>query len=111
MGPTMNCQQAAELLGAYALDAVEPDETDHVTRHIGECPRCASEVAAHRDTIGLLANMGGSAPAGLWDGIARRMTLGSPHAQPDHGVPIESPFLPRSRPSPPRLWVCSVYRP
>ena len=59
-----------EVLGAYALDAVEPDEAAMVEAHLGECPRCASEVAGHREVAATLAHGGSPAPEGLWQRIA-----------------------------------------
>ncbi len=60
-----------ELLGAYALDAVDPDEARLVEAHLAECPRCRAEVAAHREVAALLTS-GSSEPApeGVWDRIA-----------------------------------------
>ena len=55
-----------ELLGAYALDAVDPDERDLVENHLPGCPRCAAEVAEHREVAAHLANSGAPAPEGLW---------------------------------------------
>lgn len=59
-----------ELLGAYALDALEPDEAVEVSDHLLECPRCRAEVAEHREVAALLAHSGGDAPAELWERIA-----------------------------------------
>lgn len=59
-----------ELIGAYALDAVQPDEREAVERHLQECPRCRAEVAEHRETAAFLAHTGAHAPAGVWDRIA-----------------------------------------
>jgi Anti-sigma-K factor rskA, C-terminal/Putative zinc-finger len=61
------------LLGAYALDAVEPDEVEQVERHLETCPRCRSEVAGHREVAAMLGNTGGDAPEGLWDRIAGQL--------------------------------------
>ena len=58
-----------ELVGAYALDAVDPDEAVRVEAHLDECPRCRAEVARHREVAALLGNSGGDAPDGLWDRI------------------------------------------
>jgi anti-sigma factor RsiW len=68
-----------ELLGAYALDAVDPESAALVERHLAECPRCAIEVAQHHEVAGLLANSGGASPAHLWGRIADRLD-GSPPA-------------------------------
>lgn len=66
------------LLGAYALDATDPEETALVSQHLENCPRCASEVAQHHEVAGLLANSGGEAPAALWDRIADRLSGTAP---------------------------------
>ncbi|MDQ1391403.1 MAG: hypothetical protein QOF30_380 [Acidimicrobiaceae bacterium] len=58
-----------ELLGAYALDAVEPDEASAIERHLPTCPRCRNELADHREVAALLGYAGGTAPSGLWDRI------------------------------------------
>jgi anti-sigma factor RsiW len=58
------------LLGAYALDAVDPEETRAVEDHLRECPQCRAEVEQHRSVAALLGNVGAAAPAGLWDRIA-----------------------------------------
>lgn len=59
----------ADLLGAYALHAVDADEAALVEAHLAECPRCRAEVADHREVAALLGNSGGAAPDGLWDRI------------------------------------------
>jgi hypothetical protein len=61
--------QVAELLGAYALDAVTPEEAELVERHLESCPRCRDEQRGHREVTDVLGAMGGEAPAGLWDQI------------------------------------------
>ncbi len=58
-----------ELLGAYALDAVEPEEAAAIERHLPTCPRCRNELADHREVAALLGYAGGSAPSGVWDRI------------------------------------------
>ncbi len=62
-----------ELLGAYALDAVDPETAASVERHLNGCIKCAVEVAQHHEVAGLLANSGGESPARLWDGIATQL--------------------------------------
>jgi hypothetical protein len=57
------------LLGAYALDAVEPDERERIEEHLLTCPRCRAEVADHREVAALLAHGGAPAPEGIWDRI------------------------------------------
>ena len=67
-----------ELLGAYALDAVDPETAALVERHLEECVRCSIEVAQHHEVAGLLANSGGTSPADLWDGIASQLDGSAP---------------------------------
>jgi anti-sigma factor RsiW len=59
-----------ELLGAYALDAVDSHEADVIEAHLAGCPRCRAEVADFREAAAMLAHAGAQAPAGLWDRIA-----------------------------------------
>jgi Anti-sigma-K factor rskA/Putative zinc-finger len=59
-----------ELLGAYALDAVTPDEASRVEDHLRGCPRCRAEVDAHRETAAMLAGSGRSAPPEIWERIS-----------------------------------------
>lgn len=69
----MNHAEASELLGAYALDAVERDEAAAVEAHLDNCPRCRDELRAHREVVGLLASAGQEAPDGLWDRVVARI--------------------------------------
>jgi hypothetical protein len=62
--------EVEELLGAYALDAVDADEAAAVEAHLAECPRCRAEVDAHREVAAHLANAGAPAPEHVWDLIA-----------------------------------------
>lgn len=62
-----------DLLGAYALDAVDDDERALIDAHLDECARCRAEVAEHRETAALLAFSGSDAPAGLWEGISTQL--------------------------------------
>jgi hypothetical protein len=62
-------EEAQELLGAYALDAVDADEAALVEYHLDRCPRCRDELRNHREVVGLLAYAGHEAPAGLWDRV------------------------------------------
>ncbi|MGH2739754.1 MAG: anti-sigma factor domain-containing protein [Actinomycetota bacterium] len=56
-----------ELLGAYALDAVEVDEREVLERHLADCLRCRAELAEHRSVAALIAGGGAPAPVGVWD--------------------------------------------
>lgn len=67
-----------ELLGAYALDAVDPDEATLVENHLVTCPRCAAEVADHRNVAAMLAHSGDDAPDGIWNRIQARLEEAPP---------------------------------
>jgi anti-sigma factor RsiW len=94
----MSHDDLQSLLGAYALDALDPEEVAAVEKHLAECPRCQAEVAAHRDTAAALATAGGEAPAGVWDRIAAE--LGQEDAPPSEHLlrpPNVVPLRPRRR--------------
>jgi hypothetical protein len=67
-----------ELLGAFALDAVDDDERDVIEAHLAGCPRCRAEVEGHRETAALLAHRGERAPEGVWDRIATALDEAPP---------------------------------
>ena len=59
-----------ELLGAYALDAVDADEREQIEQYLEENPRARAEVTEHREVAAMMSLAGGQAPDGLWDRIA-----------------------------------------
>ncbi len=69
----MRHEEVEELLGAYALDAVDPSEARAVEDHLATCPRCRAEVEAHREVAAMLGNAGGDAPEELWGRIASEL--------------------------------------
>jgi hypothetical protein len=69
MTPTFSHEEIQELLGAYALNATEPEEREAVDLHLDDCPRCRAEVSELREVAALLANTGSPAPEGVWDRI------------------------------------------
>ena len=72
-------QEIQELLGAFALDAVDPTEAVVVESHLATCPRCRNEIREHREVASLLAYAGTSAPEGMWDRLAATLE-GAPPA-------------------------------
>ena len=89
MTPPLSIPEIEELLGAYALDALDPDERALVDQHLLSCPRCRAELADHLEVAALLGNTGAPAPDGLWSRIsesleepppALRLTLATPPA-------------------------------
>jgi hypothetical protein len=66
----MTHDEISELLGAYALDAVDGRERAIIEDHLASCARCRAEVQDHREVATLLAHTGGDAPEGLWQRIS-----------------------------------------
>jgi hypothetical protein len=73
MNTQLSHSEIESLLGAYALDAVDPDEANVIEVHLRGCPRCEAEVATFRETAALLAHTGTAAPAGVWDNIVAKL--------------------------------------
>lgn len=78
-----------DLLGAYALDAVDEDERRAVEDHLELCAECRAEVARHLEVAAALGTTAAAAaPDELWASIALHIGDGPVE------VP-ESPLLPR----------------
>jgi anti-sigma factor RsiW len=78
MERVMDHDQIVELLGVYAIDAVDPDEADVIARHLETCPRCSQEVDEHREAAAGLAFAGETAPEGLWHRIQQQLDEAPP---------------------------------
>ena len=63
-----------ELLGAYALDALDGREREEVEQYLERSPRARDEVAHHLEVASFLGNIGGEAPLDLWDRIEAQLT-------------------------------------
>jgi hypothetical protein len=66
----LDVAEIEELIGAYALDAVDPDERAAVEAHLVDCPRCRAELAEHLEAASYLSYGGAPAPEALWSRIA-----------------------------------------
>jgi hypothetical protein len=69
--------QIQELLGAFALDAVDDAERRSIEAHLAGCEECRAEVAAHRETGALLVGDDEPGPARVWERIREQV-----HAEP-----------------------------
>lgn len=67
-----------DLLGVYALNALDDDERRQVESHLAECPRCRAEVDAHREVASRLGQSGARAPDGVWERIAEHIEAAPP---------------------------------
>lgn len=97
-------REIESLLGAYALDAVDADESSIVDAHLLECPRCRAEVASHREAATLLSFSGAAAPDGLWTRIAAELDGTPPPFELTRPIPMRS----RRRGEPLRLVAAAV---
>jgi anti-sigma-K factor RskA len=86
----MSHEEASELLGAYALDAVDGDEFTELEEHLDTCPRCRAELDTLREVAAAMGNSVESPPEGLWSQIAIRL--------PERREDEEPPPMPRLTP-------------
>lgn len=87
MTPTRH-NEIQEMLGAYALDALDPAETESIELHLPECPRCRAEVADYRETAALLAFGGVEAPPGIWERIQASLEEAPPKLELARVIPM-----------------------
>lgn len=78
MGRELSHEEVSDLLGAYALDALEPAELQIVDRHVQGCQPCLAEIAQHREVAGLLTPGWSKAPPGLWEKISASLEESPP---------------------------------
>lgn len=83
MSEVSDVHELDELLGAYALDAVDPDERRRVEDYLASNPRAAAEVQQHREVATMLAYSGSDAPEGLWDRIVSTIEEPPPAPGPE----------------------------
>lgn len=72
-----------DLLGAFALDALDAGERDRVEDYLRVNPRAAAEVQEHREVATMLAFTGMDAPADVWSRIAEQIESEAPAPGPE----------------------------
>ena len=82
-GPSGDAYELDELLGAYALDAVDSDERRRVEDYLAVNPRASAEVQAHREVATMLAFTGMDAPDDLWGRISDEIGEEAPPPGPE----------------------------
>jgi anti-sigma factor RsiW len=86
VSPDLSHEEIESLLGAHALDALEPEEAAAIEAHLKTCPRCRAEIDEHRLVAGAIGNTVEELPPHLWDRIAARLgSLG--RTAPPEGPP------------------------
>jgi anti-sigma-K factor RskA len=89
MARELSHQELDDLLGAYALDAVDGDEREQVEQYIRRSPRARAVVAEYRQTAAFLAHTGDEAPPQLWERIEEGLAESPPQlATPEKVAPL-----------------------
>jgi anti-sigma-K factor RskA len=83
----MTPDELEEMLGAYALDAVDDDERREIEQYLATNPRARAEVDQFQEVAAKLAFSGSAAPEGVWDRIASAIGGGDASAPTVPAVP------------------------
>ena len=90
-----------ELLGVYALDAVDSNERRLIEDHLSRCSFCRNEVEEHREVAALLAGEVVEPPPRVWEGLISKINATGPHEDLAPIVSLEekrkAPFLAATR--------------
>ncbi len=86
----MSHEEASDLLGAYALDAVDGEEFVELEQHLSGCPRCRAELDSMREVASALGNTVETPPEGVWSGIASRLPERDGEAEAPPMPPLEA---------------------
>jgi Anti-sigma-K factor rskA len=93
MARELSHQELEDLLGAYALDAVDGDELEQVEEYLEHDSAARARVAQYREATALLAQPDVEAPLDLW----RRIEDSLEARQPDKGSAVVAIETRRSR--------------
>lgn len=80
VGRHLNHHHIEELLGAYALDALDAGERQLVDEHVGDCRSCWAEVRDHYEVAARLAGVAEVPPDRVWAQITASLDEVSPPA-------------------------------
>jgi len=98
MASELSREELDSLLGAYALDAVDPEEREQISRYLARDPSARAEVDETREVMSLLADLEEGSPA-LWTRIQEEISR-RPDATNVH--PLAAPAGSRRSSSPRR---------
>ena len=94
----MTHDEASDLVGAYALDAVDGVERTELEEHLETCPRCRAELDSQREVAAAMGNSVEPLPEGLWSHIAVRLPERHEDQEPPPMPRLESEGRAPSRP-------------
>ena len=92
----MDCREVEELLPAYSLDALSPEEAREVEAHLEGCPFCA---ALQREHVQVAASLAMAADSSAPPESLRRSTLRRVEKEARRGRRLSLPGLPLGRPA------------
>jgi anti-sigma-K factor RskA len=105
---TLRCEEISEIIGPFALDALEPEERLLVLEHLSECREHDAELAEYREVTSLLplAINDAAPPARL------RSSILSEFDRLQGPAPVETVATPREAPAPsePRAGLLDFFR-
>lgn len=90
MSGPLGRDEIESLIGAYALDAVTPEERAAVEDLLATDPRLRDEADDYREVAALIAYGGADAPDEIWQGIQHHLD-GAEEAPTDLVLPFERP--------------------
>ncbi len=91
-GPSRPDAELDEMLGAYALDAIDADERKEIESYLERSPRARAEVNAHHEVASFLGKIGGEAPRALWERIEPLLLRGVAGADAAVAPPLRMSF-------------------
>lgn len=81
----MNYDEVRELLGAFALDAVDDDERAEIEQYLREHPELRAEVQGYREAAAQLAGAGDPPSSDIWQRVSQAIagaSISAPRLQP-----------------------------
>ncbi len=97
MDSSRDIYELDELLGAFALDALDPDERLRVEDYLAINPKALAEVQEHREVATMLAYTGMAAPVDVWSRIEQELDEPPPAPGPELAKVLSLDDRPRRR--------------
>lgn len=91
----MNCKEVEELLPAYSLNALSPEEESVVEAHLDTCPWCPVQLREHMQVAALLSHA--AEPAELSPRLKERVVRAAPSRKTDRSQRVKLPIFAPAR--------------